>query len=288
MDSVLIKAPAKINLLLDVGDLREDGFHEITTVMQAVDLYDDVEIALTEDGTICVNCTDPHIPSGEGNLAYRAAELFRKYIGKDTGAKIHINKRIPSKAGLGGGSSDAAAVLRALNLLCDDPLSASELRRLSEELGSDVPFFIEGGTAFCTGRGEMVKNIPFPGKWPVIIIKPQTDISTGEAYGTLDKVPSRKHYDADSVLNALKDADIRELARVSGNSFFDHLPGDARDIKAYADLLKEKGSVFSLMSGSGSAVYGIFENDKKAEEAFLQIGEKQDMQIFLSHMIEAY
>ncbi len=179
-------APAKINLSLRVLGRRADGFHEIETLMAPLSLADELDIRLDADqkaGSIELTCTEPSLPTGDGNLAYRAAVLFRTQIRGDLpGVRIHLTKRVPHGAGLGGGSSDAATVLLALNGLCSAHLTDAQLASLAAELGSDVPFFICRNAALCRGRGERVEPVTLTEQIPLLLIKPAFPIPTPWAY----------------------------------------------------------------------------------------------------------
>lgn len=179
-------APAKINLSLRVLDRRADGFHEIETLMVPLDLADELEVTLdteAEPGGIVLGCSDPSLPTGDGNLAYRAAALFRnRFGGAMPGVRIQLTKRVPHGAGLGGGSSDAATVLFALNALCQAGLSTADLAALAAGLGSDVPFFVYRSAAMCRGRGEQVTPVDFAPRLPLLLIKPLFSIPTPWAY----------------------------------------------------------------------------------------------------------
>ncbi|MCB1119748.1 MAG: 4-(cytidine 5'-diphospho)-2-C-methyl-D-erythritol kinase, partial [Chlamydiia bacterium] len=171
-----LKAPAKVNLFLRVLGKRGDGYHEIATVMQAIDLCDRLTFSLAEADTL--TCTDPAVPTNSSNLILRALHLFRQKSGKQLSLQIHLEKKIPMQAGLGGGSSDAAATLFACNALTGNTIPTDTLQTWSQEIGSDIPFFYSSGTAYCTGRGEVVKPLSPLSLPPIAIHKPPFGLST--------------------------------------------------------------------------------------------------------------
>jgi 4-diphosphocytidyl-2-C-methyl-D-erythritol kinase len=182
MDHITLAAPAKINLSLRILGKRPDGFHELETLMVPIGLADEIEIVHAPGHGISLTCNDPEIPTDSGNLCVRAVELFREETGIAHGVVISLMKRIPHGAGLGGGSSDAAAVLKGLNALFDEPLVAEELALLAASLGSDVPFFLHDGPAVCLGRGEILEEAPAIPERRILLIKPPFPVPTAWAY----------------------------------------------------------------------------------------------------------
>jgi len=251
------KAFAKINLILKILSKRPDGFHDIDTIMQNISLYDDI---LIEDfsGGIVVDCDDKAVPSGKANICYKAAELMMN-ISEKKGVKIGIRKQIPSGAGLGGGSSDAAAVLTALNRLWSMGLSSSKLSGIAAELGSDVPFFLVGGRALCSGRGEIVKKLPDLKESFFVLIKPAVSIPTKWAYEEFD----RQALSGDAVSGykcyGSKTGGIvcsEEAGAEYENDFEKVVLSEFPDIKKAKNALLAAGAGPALMTGSGSAVFG--------------------------------
>ena len=175
VETLVVKAPAKINLGLEVIGKRADGYHDIVTIFQEIALADELELTLNEEG-ITFSVDDPSLPTDAENLAYRAASLFFENYSKKCGVEIKLIKKIPHQAGLGGGSSDAAAVLKGLNQLCNKPYSADDLAQIALKLGSDVPFFLRGGTAYATGRGEILEFFSLS-DWRagVVLLKPRSE-----------------------------------------------------------------------------------------------------------------
>ncbi|MEJ5186750.1 MAG: 4-(cytidine 5'-diphospho)-2-C-methyl-D-erythritol kinase [Candidatus Geothermincolales bacterium] len=183
---IALEAPAKINIFLKVGERRPDGYHSILTLFQAVDLCDLVEVELSSSGVEIV--AEGHVPQGEENLCVRAARAFERLYGGEVGARIRLHKRIPVGAGLGGGSSDAAAVLVGLNLLLGEPLNREDLERAAAEIGSDVPFFLSGGTAEARGRGELLQRLPSARGLLTLLLNPGFSLSTAEVYREFDRL----------------------------------------------------------------------------------------------------
>lgn len=254
------KAYAKVNLTLAVEEKRLDGYHEVVSVMQRVSLCDTLTAEQTREG-ITLTCSDPALPSGEENLAHRAASLFFRETGITGGAALTLEKRIPSQAGLGGGSSDAASVLLALRKLYAPALSDTELETMAAALGSDVPFFIRGGTQLATGRGEVLSPLPPLTDGWFVIVKPTESFSTPAMYRRLDNLPPA----CTPPLPPLQGG-LPALAAGLFNRFEAAIPAGSAvwDIKA---RLAAYGALASLLSGSGSAVFGLFDTETAARAA---------------------
>lgn len=254
------KAYAKVNLTLAVGEKRPDGYHEVVSVMQRVSLCDTLTAEQTREG-ITLTCSDPALPSGEENLAHRAASLFFRETGIAGGAALTLEKRIPSQAGLGGGSSDAASVLLALRKLYAPALPDTELETMAAALGSDVPFFIRGGTQLATGRGEVLSPLPPLTDGWFVIVKPTESFSTPAMYRRLDNLPPA----CTPPLPPLQGG-LPALAAGLFNRFEAAIPAGSAvwDIKA---RLAAYGALASLLSGSGSAVFGLFDTETAARAA---------------------
>ena len=258
--SCVEKAYAKVNLTLAVGEKRLDGYHEVVSVMQRVSLHDTLTAEQTREG-ITLTCSDPALPSGEENLAHRAASLFFRETGIAGGAALTLEKRIPSQAGLGGGSSDAASVLLALRRLYAPALPDTELETMAAALGSDVPFFIRGGTQLATGRGEVLSPLPPLTDGWFVIVKPTESFSTAAMYRRLDNLPPA----CTPPLPPLQGG-LPALAAGLFNRFEAAIPAGSAvwDIKAQ---LAAYGALASLLSGSGSAVFGLFDTETAARAA---------------------
>ena len=260
-----LQAPAKVNLTLLVSARRGDGYHDVSTVMQTVDLGD--TLTLTGEGRgLTLACTDPAVPADDSNLVLRAARLFFA----ETGLLVpnlyfRLEKRIPSQAGLGGGSSNAASALLALRTLYAPTLSDEKLECMAARLGSDVPFFIRGGTMHCTGRGERIAPLPpLTAGW-FVIVKPPEGFSTPAMYRRLDELPPEPAR-PDGMTAALESGDIRAVAAALYNSFERAVPPDSA-VRAIEDALRVHGALAAMLSGSGSAVFGLFDREDTARAA---------------------
>ena len=269
------KAYAKINISLDVKGKRPDGYHNMVMVMQTVSLCDGVFITLTEDGTFCAESNLHFIPNDERNLAVRAAKAFFEATGESTrGAVIKIDKHIPVGAGMAGGSTDAAAVLRALNSVCGSPFDKTGLEKLAAGVGSDVAFCVEGGTKLATGRGEELKPLPDMPDCHIVICKPEFSISTPELFKKLDSVKLRCHPDTEGICSALSEGNIKKLARRMYNVFEDVPDRRMNTVPAIKGVMLDYGALGSIMTGTGSAVFGIYEDKAAAEKTISELSKE--------------
>ena len=259
------KAYAKVNLTLAVGEKRLDGYHEVVSVMQRVSLCDTLTAEQTREG-ITLTCSDPALPSGEENLAHRAASLFFRETGIAGGAALTLEKRIPSQAGLGGGSSDAASALLALRKLYAPALPDTELETMAAALGSDVPFFIRGGTQLATGRGEVLSPLPPLTDGWFVIVKPTESFSTPAMYRRLDEPGSVLVRNSRYMQDAVAANNVHAVAAELHNSFERVVPKDS-SLRTIKDALRAQGALASLLSGSGSAVFGLFDTETAARAA---------------------
>jgi len=262
---VKVRTAAKINLFLDVLGLREDGYHEIETFLQPVGLWDELSIRRVESG-IELTGNDPAIPWDRENLCYRAAEAIMDRTGRRGGVRISVVKRIPHGAGLGGGSSDAAAVLLGLNELLELGLEEDELIEIGLSLGSDVPFFIRGGPAVGRGRGEILERANGLEKGWILIVKPDITVSTSWAYRNLKIGLTRGGGKATlgQLIEGLKRFPEAELT--TWNSFTEPVTKSFPEIGAILATLRHSGAILSSMSGSGSACFGIFGEQGRVAE----------------------
>lgn len=264
MDSLVLNAKAKINLYLDVTGKRADGYHLLETVMHTVSLCDTVTLTKTGSSGIEISCSDPLIPCNEKNIAYKCAAAFFDKTGiSSRGVSIDIIKRIPSQAGMGGGSADGAAVLTGLNRLFETGLSESELLSIGARIGADIPFCIKGGCGYCTGIGEVIE--PLPAICGCVLIgKGQAGISTAEAFGKIDSLGSGIGISGIKQIfgNVSSLTDIAPYCR----NIFDDVTSleEVTDIKR---IMTENGAVCSAMTGSGSAVFGLFVSENVASKA---------------------
>ncbi len=260
-------APAKLNLTLDVGAKHHDGYHDVTSVMTSAALHDIVTVESESSGEIRLSCSDTTLACDETNLAYRAAKLFFEYFGIECeGVHIHLEKHIPMQAGLGGGSSDAAAVLRALRQLYAPNMKLRELERISIQLGSDVPYCICGATTLVQGRGEQLMKLPrLPECW-FVLVKPEESYSTAAMYRRIDDEQPACAIDTEGMLQALDDASLPAVIDRIGNIFEYVLPENSA-VPAIRSRLTELGADAACMSGSGSAVFGLFADEQMAAAA---------------------
>ncbi|MBR4863891.1 MAG: 4-(cytidine 5'-diphospho)-2-C-methyl-D-erythritol kinase [Oscillospiraceae bacterium] len=251
-------AYAKLNLTLDVLGKREDGYHDLQSVMQTISIRDDIEIDVGTGTPWTLKCTREDIPTDERNLAWKAAKVYFDAIGKDPdGLEIRITKRIPSEAGLGGGSADAAAVLRALNRHYGNPLSILALAELGAQVGSDVPFCTVCGTAMVEGRGERLKKLPDLPDCVFVICKPDFSCSTAELYKKLDETTIAKRPDNRAMESALLAGDLGKVAENLCNVFDPVVTEDHLELNYIKSIFNSYGAVGYQMTGSGSAVFAI-------------------------------
>lgn len=264
-----VLARAKLNLTLDVLGKRPDGYHDLKMVMQSITLSD--RLTLEDNGgddiRVCSSLT--FLPSGDKNLAGKAALCFYGALGKNPrGLDISLDKSIPVCAGMAGGSSDAAAVLRALNELEGSPFTQTELARVGEQVGSDVPYCVLGGTALAEGRGEILTKLPALPKCWVVVCKPEFSISTPELFNRIDSCKVRHRPDTEGLLAALEAGDLAGVARRMYNVFEDVLPERQRvrvaDIK---NTLIQHGALGANMSGTGPTAFGLFDREGAARAA---------------------
>lgn len=267
-------ANAKINLGLDVLRRREDGYHDVKMIMQMVDLYDTLTFESREDEEIHIYTDNRKLPCDEHNLIYKAAMVLFAETGKRIGADITLEKRIPIAAGMAGGSTDAAAALLALNEMMGQPLSKEKLQEISVRAGADVPYCVLGGTALSEGIGEVLTVLPAPPKAYLLIAKPDIDVSTAFVYQNLRLDQLQSHPDIDGMVKALRNGDLKGIADRMENVL------ETVTIPAYPVIgeIKEiccrEGALNALMSGSGPTVFGIYEDQEKAQKAAERIKEK--------------
>lgn len=265
-----LRPPAKINWFLNVFSKREDGFHDILSLMQRVTLSDLLTFESSDDIEVI---TEAAIPL-DNNLVYRSAVLLKEFSGIKQGVRIELKKEVPMAAGLGGGSSDAACTMIGLNRLWNLNLPVHELMRLGERLGSDIPFFFQGPVAVVEGRGEKVTQVTLMKQYTLLLIKPQIEISTAWAYkefhantGNNAAVLTKKDNNIRLLCHALENGDFKYLASILRNDLEPHVVKRHPVINNIKNYLLSKGAVFSSMSGSGPTVFGVFEAEEKAFKA---------------------
>lgn len=268
---VIVRAPGKINLYLDILGTDEKNYHLLNTIMHSVSLEDTVTLERTGETNISLGTTWSHIPKGEDNIAHRAALAFFRHTGIPAeGLFIHIDKKIPDQAGLGGGSSDAAAVLVGMNTMYSTKLSKQELCDIGVTIGADVPFCIVGGCALAQGIGEVITPLTPLTEGYFVLVKPLVGVNTGEAFAIYDTLKQQGEVQPlailEDVLQVFQQQNLAEVGKVLGNVFeqaLTELPTDG--IKRLFDSF---GALGSTLSGSGSAVAGFFETKEKAEECY--------------------
>lgn len=264
---IIEKAPAKINLSLDVLHKREDGYHEMKMVMTSVDLADRIVLKTIEEDRIVIHSTNGFLPLDQRNHAYKAAKLLKDTYHIEKGVDITIEKNIPIAAGLAGGSSDAAATLRGLNRLWNLKLTKEELATLGEEIGSDVPYCIYGGTAYATGRGEKIQQIKdIPQCW-VVLVKPKKGISTWTVFENLS-FEQLVHPEIPQMLTAIEADDYSQMVNSTGNALETVSAVKQPDIKRIKKKMIQFGADAALMSGSGPTIYALCKKYSKAQRVY--------------------
>lgn len=280
MDSIKLKAMAKINLGLDVVGKRPDGYHDVRMIMQSINLYDSITITKTKTPKINIKTNLSYLPTNENNLVYKAADLLLKEFHITQGVFINLEKHIPVAAGLAGGSSDAAATLIGINKLFHLGLSKKELMKRGVALGADIPFCIMRGTALSEGIGEILTPLaPMP-KCSIIIAKPDISVSTKYVYENLRLNDNTKHPNIDTLVTLLKEQDLHGISDNLGNLLEDVTTRKYSVINEIKEFLIQQGALNSLMSGSGPTVYGIFEDKDtayKAKTKLIQAGIAKDV-----------
>lgn len=273
-------ARAKINLTLDILRKREDNFHEVKMIMQTLELADIVELSKSSGGIIFHVESDENIPTDEKNLAYRAVLEMEKFCGEKFDVEINLKKKIPSAAGLAGGSSDAAAVLRGMNKLFDLNFSTDELCKIGEKIGSDIPFCIIGGICLAEGRGEILTKLDEIKKFSVILIKPRGEISTAWAYKTFDEMPEEKviHPQTEKIIELLNAEKYFDAFQKFSNVLEPVAVQKFPEIEIYKNKMIDAGAEISLMTGSGPTVFALVE-EKNSEKVFDSV-KNFDAQIF--------
>ncbi|MGQ7278608.1 MULTISPECIES: 4-(cytidine 5'-diphospho)-2-C-methyl-D-erythritol kinase [Brevibacillus] len=265
---ISVKAPAKINLTLDVLAKRPDGYHEVEMVMTTVDLADRVDLTLRQDGAITLDCSASFVPDDIRNHAYKAAVLLRERYQVRQGVHVYIDKQIPVAAGLAGGSSDAAAALRGLNKLWNLGLSLDELAAIGAEIGSDVPFCVYGGTALARGRGEQITHLPAPAPCWVILAKPPIGVSTADVYGQLRVQEIARHPSTEQMIKAIREQDFSLMCRSMGNVLEEVTLAMHPQVRQIKELMEQSGADGVLMSGSGPTVFALVQKEAKVHRIY--------------------
>ena len=278
-----IKAYGKVNISLDVVGKREDGYHILSMIMQNIDLYDEIEVEKQECGII-LECNKSYVPVDNRNLAYKAAEIFKERYDIVDGVKINIEKNIPVSAGLAGGSTDAAAVLKVMNKLFNVNATEEELMELSLKLGADIPYCIHGGTALCEGIGEIITPIkPFRDKI-VVLVKPAFGVSTKEVYKNFNLEKVKQHPKTAEIINAIENDDLNFVASNMKNLLENVTLRKHKILIKIKEEMNACGAINSMMSGSGPTVFAFFDDMLKAQRCFEKMKKKYS-DVFITRTI---
>lgn len=272
MREITLASYAKVNLTLEVCDRRADGFHDIDSVVQVIDIRDEITVREAPDGVIEVTTDAPGVPSGPGNLVYKACEAFIRATGLRVGARFDLRKRIPAQAGLGGGSGNAAAAVASMDRLYECGLGEAELARIAASVGSDAALFITGGTVRMRGRGDLIDPLPDAPEMHIVVVRPDTGVSTAWAYAELDRRGHRPSSAAsDLAEKAVRAGDKQALLRALSNDFDAVVCETLAEVRWAKDSLLDCGARAALLAGSGSAVFGVFGSASLAEDAAEQL-----------------
>ncbi len=267
MHSVVVSAPAKLNLTLDITGRRPDGYHTLDMIMQSVSLFE--RVTIKKSGGLWLAMPDTQIPLNETNTVYQATQVFFHETGLLAGASITVEKRVPVRAGMAGGSADAAAVLVGLNELYGASLSQKELCALGARVGADVPFCIQGGTARVTGIGDELRPLPHCPRCWFVVCMPEAGVSTPQAYARYDEIGTDTRPDSAAAESALRRGDLPALCAQMKNAL--QYSSESPDTKPICDLLRAHGAITALMTGSGAAVFGVFSTERAARTARLAL-----------------
>lgn len=271
MDKINVKALAKINLGLDVVRKREDGYHEVRMIMQTIHLYDQLLITKKKEHGISITANLDFLPTDESNLIYKAAKLLQDNYEMKEGVSVKLQKYIPIAAGMAGGSTDAAAVLYGMNELFHLGIKRQKLMELGVQIGADVPYCLMRGTALAEGIGEKLKSLPPVPKCPVLIAKPGIGVSTKYVYENLKLDEHTKHPDIYAQVAAIRKHDLKGITAHMGNLLETVTIPKYPVIDEIKRCMMESGALASMMSGSGPTVFGLFEDEHTAQNAYSQI-----------------
>lgn len=263
-DRITRKAYGKINLALDITGRRDDGYHLVRMILQTVDLYDLVTVERQEKG-ITLSCDDPRVPADEKNLAYKAAQAMIKSFDLPGGVKIHIEKRIPMEAGMAGGSTDAAATILAMDELFGLHADIEELDQIAVKLGADVPFCLRKGTYLAEGIGQKLTRLPDAPHGYLVLIQPGFGISTAWAYAQADEAKDLVHPDIDQMIRDIEAQNVKQMAAGMGNILEQVAIREYPEIQTIKEKLLQHGALGAMMTGSGSVIFGIFDDPEKAD-----------------------
>ncbi|SIR41933.1 4-(cytidine 5'-diphospho)-2-C-methyl-D-erythritol kinase [Halanaerobium kushneri] len=276
MREIYVKAPAKINLALHVRGLRKDGFHELQMIMQSISLADRIKLK-KKSGGIIVKSSQTELPTNKENLAYQAAEIFFELNPElKQGVEIYIEKNIPIAAGMAGGSADAAAVMRGLYLLFELKPDLNKIRNSLADIGSDVPYCLEGGTVYASGRGEILEKLPFIGEKYLVVVTPSFKISTPAVYKLYDELEGYEKFDFKSVLANLKNKEEPDWNLDYKNDLKKAAEKICPEIKEIKNILNNTKAAFTMLSGSGPTVFSIYNSREQAEKVAASWPRKND------------
>lgn len=274
-----IKAYAKINLSLDIVGKRKDGYHLLEMIMQTIDVYDEITVEKQEKD-IKIRCNKTYVPTDERNLAYKAAKLFIEKYKINSGVDIFIKKNIPVCAGLAGGSTDGAGVLKLMNRLFEINASDEELMEIGLQLGADVPYCIKGGTCLCEGIGEKVTELPRFKDKIVVLVKPPFGVSTKTVYQEFNIEKSKIHPNTDKLIEAMANDDLNFVAKNMKNLLENVTLKKHKVLIGIKEEFRYQGAVGTMMSGSGPTIFALFEDMQKAQKSFEKMKQKyQDVYI---------
>lgn len=268
MDELKLKALAKINIGLDVLRKREDGYHEVSMIMQTIHLFDRLQIKKTKEPGIRISSNLYYLPVNENNLIYKASKLLMDEFSIQEGIEVRLEKHIPVAAGMAGGSTDGAAALYGLNKMFDLGLTMEQLKERGVKIGADVPYCLMRGTALAEGIGEKLTALPPMPKCPVLVAKPGVSVSTKFVYENLRLAENTPHPDIHRLIEDIEKKDLRGTAADMGNILetvtMEHYP----EIAQLKEIMVNFGALNALMSGSGPTVFGLFENERTAKRAY--------------------
>lgn len=280
MNSVVIKANAKINLTLDIVNKRDDGYHNLRMIMVEVPLYDVVRISRSEEISVSTNLS--YLPSNSKNIAYKAASSFFSYTKLSSGATIEIEKNIPVCAGLAGGSTDAAAVLKGLNQLYSTNLSQKELEEIGDQIGKDVPFCLRGGVCLAEGTGNILTDLPLLPSCFLVMIKPQKiNVSTKDVFSLVDISKIDLHPDTKGVMAGLQEKDLIKISRRLYNVLENITVKMHPVISDIKKIFVDNGTLGAVMSGSGPTVFGVFSDEETAKLVYDELKKIDEQTFFL-------
>lgn len=283
MENIKLKALAKINLGLDVIRRREDGYHEVRMIMQTIHLYDTLELVRTKEPGIAITANLDFLPTDENNLIYKAAKLMQDVFHIEEGIAVDLQKRIPVAAGMAGGSTDAAAVLYGMNELFHLGLKRQKLMELGVKIGADVPYCLMRGTALAEGIGEKLRSLPPMPKCAVLIAKPGIGISTKFVYDNLELDEHTVHPDIDRQIAAIREGRLKDAAAYMGNVLETVTVSRYPVIDQIKRCMMESGAINAMMSGSGPTVFGLFEDEDTAKEAYREmVSSRLAKQVYLT------